>query len=170
MNNDPYASPVTDPYGMTYASNNAVSAAAVQQLQATKPWVRFISVMVFIGAGFMLLAAAGMLIAGSLAGASMGSRGGSGALTAGMSMGIAVVYGLLSFLYIYPGLKLWKYASAIGALLQSGSESDLVDALNQQRAFWRFTGIVMIVLLGLYALLIVGAILFGSLAAFRTTH
>lgn len=169
MNNDPYASPVTDPYGTTYASNGAVSAAAVKQLEGTKPWVRFIAVMVFIGSGFMLLAAAGMLIAG-LAGASLGARGGVGGLSAGMGMGIAVIYGALAFLYIYPGVKLWKFANAIAALLRSGSEADLVEALNQQRAFWRFTGIVMLVLLSLYALVIIGAILVGGIAAFKMGH
>jgi hypothetical protein len=125
--------------------------------------------MIFIGAGFMLLAAAGMLMVG-MAGASMGARGGASGLSAGLGMGIAAIYGAMAFLHIYPGIKLWKFASSIAALLRSGSDADLVEALNQQRAFWRFTGIVILVIMILYALVIVGMIFFGSLAAFKMSH
>ncbi len=55
-----------------------------------------------------------------------------------------IFYLLLSGLYIYPGIKLWKYGSIIGRLLGSRTEFDLQLALKEQRAFWKFTGIAVI--------------------------
>ena len=62
-------------------------------------------------------------------------------------IGLAGVYAAFTFILIFPALKLWKYADAIGSLLQTGSEEDLVAALNQQRSFWKLAGIMMIIML-----------------------
>jgi hypothetical protein len=51
MQNDPYATPATHVHHAS-PSNAAISQGVLQQLAGTKPWVRFISVLVFIGAGF----------------------------------------------------------------------------------------------------------------------
>lgn len=97
----------------------------------------------------------------------MSKASGSPMLAGGMGIGIAVVYGLLSFIYIYPAVKLWKYANAIRDLLRTNSEADLIDALNQQRAFWKFIGILFLSIVALYILVIVGAVVFGGYAAMR---
>ena len=154
MNTDPYATPMTNPYGGESSfPPGLVSAAAVQQLASTKPWVRFISVMTFIGAAFTLLAALGMFIAGAGLGSSVMTKTSQdnpalGAI--GGLVGVGAIYVFFAFLYLYPAVKLWKYASAIGSLLQTGSEADLVAALNQQRSFWKFVGIMMIISLVIF--------------------
>ena len=170
MNNDPYTSPLADPFGSTSGMSAGVSAAAVRQLEATKPWVRFFSVLIFIGAGFMLLAAAGLAIVGTVGAAAGSGKGAMAGMRGGMGIVIAVVYAALAFVYIFPGLKLWKYANAIAALLGSGSEADLVDALDQQRAFWRFMGIVAIVVLSIYVLVIAGVVVTSVVAAASMRH
>jgi hypothetical protein len=57
--------------------------------------------------------------------------------------------GLLAtlLLYLYPAVKLNSYANRIGDLLLSGRASDLQAALNEHRGFWRYIGIVTIVLI-----------------------
>jgi hypothetical protein len=169
METDPYSSPAENPSGSNLASAGLVSAAAVQQLAATKPWVRFISVMTFIGAGFMLLAAAGMVLVG-LVGASGAlpkpSNGAPNPLVGGVGFGLAAVYAIMAFIYIFPGVKLWKYGSSIGQLLQTGRDEDLVAALNQQRSFWKFAGIMMILIICLYILVTIGVVMVGAVAGF----
>ena len=164
MEPNPYSTPATNPYGASnLATADAVSAAAVQQLAATKPWVRFMSVLTFIGAGFMLVAAVAMVGMGSMG--AFAKSGAGAAFTGAMGFGMAAVYAVLSIIYIFPGIKLWKFASAIARLMQSGRDEDLVAALNQQRSFWKFVGILMLAILAIYLIVIAVAIIGGVAAA-----
>lgn len=160
---DPYSSPSSSIQPPAYTSDALVTQGVLQQLAGTKPWVRFMSVMMFVGAGLMLLGAVGMLLAGG----AMAAGGKPGLLPAGAMVGIVILYALLALVYIYPALKLWSYASKIGALLISGSSMDLEAALSQQRSFWKFLGIMMIAIFVLYILFIIGIAVFGGLAAMK---
>ncbi len=170
MNADPYVTPdAISAGGGGPNPQYMVSAAAVQQLATTKPWVRFISVMAFIGAGFLLLAAAGMFIASFAVGSSVMSKASQGNPAFGAIggfVGLAAIYAVLAFVYIFPALKLWKYANAIGNLLLTGREEDLIAALNQQRSFWKFVGIMIIVMLVVYLIAVIAiAVTVGVTAA-----
>lgn len=146
----------------------------MRQLAGTKPWVRFISVLMFVGAGFMLLAALVMGLAGGTIFSSMASTGSgpkfSGAMGAGIGLGIALFYGLFALLYIYPALKLWKYANRIGDLASSGQTRDLEAALNEQRVFWKFVGIMILAVFALYGAIIVLMAVVGGIGAMQGTH
>lgn len=165
MQNDPYAPPVSENIASAYPGITGVTQVAMQHLSGTKPWVRFISVLMFVGAGFMLILALVMGLVGGSVFANAGSGG--RALPAGMTLGMTIVYGLLSVLYIYPALKLWKYANDIASLLASGSVADLENALGQQRSFWKFVGIVVIVMFALYMVTVAVVIMGASVAAMK---
>jgi len=49
----------------------------------------------------------------------------------------------------------------------TGSNSDLVEALNQQRSFWKFVGIMVLVMIALYIVAIIGAVGFSMFFAIR---
>jgi hypothetical protein len=147
MSTDPYASPATPAYSSS-PSDSAVSAGALQQLAGTKPWVRFISVLMFVGAGLMVLGGIAMMFAGAAIFKNSPNPAPLGAI-------VGIVYLVFAILYIYPALKLWNYASGIAILLASGSVMDLEGALNQQRSFWKFIGVMMLAVLVLYALIAV---------------
>ena len=167
MNADPYLTPAAYPQNAQHAGS-LVSATAVEQLAATKPWVRFISVMAFIGAGFLLLGAAGMAVVGLLggmAGSGFPAKAPTGQITAAMGFGIATIYVLLAMIYLYPGVKLWKYASAIASLIQTGRNEDLVAALDQQRSVWKYFGILLICVISIYLVAIIVGVLFAGLLA-----
>ena len=168
METSPYSTPAANPYGSAGdASTNMVSTAAIQQLTATKPWVRFISVITFIGAGLMVVFAILMFIMGSVG--TMSKSGAASPFTGAMGFGMAVLYAVLSIIYIFPGVKLWKYASLIAILMQTGRDEDLVAALNQQRSFWKFVGILIIAVFVLYVFVIIGAIAFGGFVAMKAS-
>jgi hypothetical protein len=86
-------------------------------------------------------------------------------MTGGVAAALSVVYGLLGLLYIYPALKLWRYASGINVLARVQDSTSLHAALDEQRAFWKFIGIMILVILSLYLLIIVVALVGGLLAA-----
>lgn len=163
MSIDPYSSPVTHATPPSFSASTEVSQGVLAQLAGTKLWVRFMSVLMFVGAGFMLLAALVMLVAGG----SIAASAKPGTFPAGMMTGIAILYALLSVLYIYPALKLWKYATQIGALLISGSMMDLESALGQQRSFWKFVGIMVIALFAMYFVAVIAMVALGGFAAMK---
>ncbi len=157
---NPYESPsLSQETGVPSETSAAITQGVLDQLRRTKPWVRFISVLMFIGAGFMMLI-----------GVVMGVMGGFGAMAApegvafGLGFGVvmALIYGALALLYIYPAMKLWKYASRIAVLLDSGHPVELEAALNEQRKFWKFMGVVTIVVMVLYLVAIIVAVVLGA--------
>lgn len=169
---NPYSSPQANLFsGSSVSSADMVTQGAMLQLKKTKPWVRFISVMMFIGAGFMLLLAVVMAVVGS---AGMMQQAGSpfGDKLSGTAFGVgmAALYGLFSVLYIYPALKLWKYADRIRDLCNSMNSIDLEKALNEQRAFWKFVGVMIITMFALYFVIIIVAMAIGVGAMMKVNH
>lgn len=161
METNPYSAPVAMAGGGDlFSSSGLVSDAAIQKLAGTKPWVRLVSVLSFIGSGFTMLMAAAMFVMGTLGSFAAAGRSGA-ALPAGFALGLAIIYTIVAIVQLYPGVKLWKYASAIARLMQSHQEEDLVHALDQQRGFWRFIGIIIVTFIALYIVTIAVVIVFG---------
>ena len=127
-------------------------AAIGEQLRRTQPWVRFLSIAGFVSAGFMIL--------GGLAGGALGvATGGQEAAV------LLFLYPLLGVLYIYPSLCLLRYGNAIRQYLASRQGADLVSALDAQRSFWKFAGVLTaisfaVTIVGVMLAVLVG-ILFG---------
>jgi uncharacterized protein DUF5362 len=132
---------------LTPAPSDPSGLASVSvPLQRTQPWVRFLAIMGFIGAGFMVLVG---LTAG-VAGAATGRV---------ETIGLMVVYPIMAVLYVFPSLFLLRYADRIRSFVASGREQDLVGALDAQRSFWKFAGILTIasivfgILIGVFGVL-----------------
>ena len=116
-------------------------------LAGTKPWVRLCSVLLFVTAALVILVG---LIGGALAGSTFGE---------GPEMAaVGVFYAFMGLLYFFPALYLYRYASRIGDYLAGGEEAQLEHALDAQRSFWKFVGIVTLAGLVLIALTIVAAV------------
>lgn len=142
----------------------AIGAAVVDQLARTKGWTRLFSVLMWIGAAFLILAGGGMVIFGVVAGSAADQMEQQLAAIGG-AIGLGILYFLMAIFYIYPALKLGGYSSRITELMNVPSEANLVAALNEQRAFWKYVGILMVVMLGLYAVIIVGVLITTGIAA-----
>jgi hypothetical protein len=157
-----------EPASLAYSySQEAVSAAVVDQLKRTRGWVLFFSVILWIGAVFLVLG--GVLMIGM--GAFAGSAGvfGKGPLNEMAGVGgmavLGAVYLVMAIFYFYPAIKLGKFAARIRDLSSAPSERNLVAALNEQRAFWKYVGIMMIVFFVLYFVFIVIMIAVGVMGA-----
>ena len=138
-----------------------VSAGTVQALKETRPWVRLIAIVGMVMTGIMLLA---MLAAASFGFFTAAKGGGSvGGLEIIVILAMAVPLG---FLYFYPIVKLFKYSGAISRLHRSGSVKDLEDALGQQKSFWKFAGILTLIVLLLNLLVFIIALVGGGGSAF----
>lgn len=89
---------------------------------------------------------------------------------AGFQFFLGLLYAAMGVFYLFPSIKLWKYGSAILRLMGTGSNADLVEALDQQRSFWKFVGIMILVMIALYIVAIIGAIGFTFMTAARGIH
>lgn len=149
---NPYAPPGSRLDGPALASggSDGVSSLIQQHLRQTKPWVRLMAVVGFLVAGFQLLVALSAFIGGAFVEGIAGEE-----IPVAL---IGVVYLLLGFLSIVPAVYLWRYATAIGTLLDSQRLRDLETALACQKSYWRFLGIMVTVFLVIVALGLVAAI------------
>ena len=143
------------------------TAAMVEHLVGTKPWVRLMAVVTFASAGLMVLAGVGVMAAAVI----MPSVSGPGEAVTMVLAG--VFYMFMSLFYVPAGLYLTRFANAARRLqIGAGSPVEAVEeALKQQRRFWRYVGILTIVGFGMAILVLViavfAAVVAGVVAARR---
>ena len=156
---NPYSPPVAQaPYAsyvQPVAAGTSVSEGAIEMLRLTRPWVMFMSVVFFLGAGLMLLGGLAVMAMSALASAA----------SPGIPGWLGAVYIPLAAIYIYPGVKAWMYAGSIGRLLASRGVGDLESALLQQKSIWKYFGVTTIVCVVGYFVAIVVAVLAGVAGA-----
>ncbi len=132
----------------------AVAAEVVDALRATRPWVRFMGVLGILGT--ILMAVVALAVVGMTQGPLRG-------MPAGMRVVLPGIYLVMAAFQIPPVLFLNRYASRITDLLRDGGPDALAEALRAQKSFWRYVGIMTLVVLCIYALAAlvgVGAALF----------
>lgn len=114
------------------------------RLRQSRPWMKFLSVLGFVSCGLMVLFAVIALVMGAVT-----EFGG----TSGIFM--ASVYLLMSGIYVVPSYLLFQSAGALAELERTRQAGAMELALSHQWRFWRYLGIVAIVMLGIYALMLV---------------
>lgn len=137
--------------------NPAITEYMLQLMRETGPWTRFLSIIGFITVGIMLLVGLVMVL-----GLSFLPRGTGGPAMAFMG----IFYMASSLLYLFPSLYLFKYASAVKRLRESG-QSAVEDALLYQKSFWKFVGIVTIIAMIFAVLGVIAAIALPVFLAVR---
>lgn len=147
---DPYKAPAASLDGSSSAGSETVPSSVVTLMAQTRPWVRLLAVLIFIGLGLGLLA---FLVAVGMGSAAFGKAG---------AMSFVPLIVVLAF-YVPPAIFLWKYADGIRRLQDGGGMPALEDALGNQKSFWKYVGIFAVVMMSLYALFFVGALMFGAL-------
>ena len=135
---NPYQIPGTLNVTANASTELAVSPEGVRVLAGTKGWVRFLGVLGFVMTAFMVIGGIGIMA---------------------MTIGIGISYLVFSALNFFAAFKLNQYASRIGALMLMPSELGLLGALEAQRGFWKYVGIMGIVTIAFYVLAIFGGVM-----------
>jgi hypothetical protein len=137
---NPYQAP-TSAYDGSYPSSGqpgvGVSDRTVAALRKTRPWVVFVAVMNFVGAGFMILAS--LII-----------------MTKSAAEGIGMIFG--SVLVLLPGVAMIRYGQAINRLLHGGGVAELEQSMEAQASVWQVFGVYLLIYLVLATLAAIGAI------------
>jgi hypothetical protein len=122
------------------ASSPEITEQGISHLKGSAPWMKFMSIMGFIGSALIILSAFVMLAAGSDIP--------NGAI-------IGVIYIALGGVYIYVSYILWQWASSVSTFVLSRDSRSLENAFARQKALWMTAGILTIVFM---ALMLIGMI------------
>ena len=143
-----------------------ITQQAHEFLDQTRPWIRFVSIVIFVVAAMMAVAAVAMV---ALAMAGVISR--STASNPFGAVGIVIAaffYLMMACVYIAPGVFLHRYASAMRRFKETCAPEALEDAFKHQRSFWRFVGILTAIGLVIMLLVLVVAILAAIMGVLMT--
>jgi Family of unknown function (DUF5362) len=128
---------------------------AKTHLKETAKWAKLLAIIGMIIMGFVVLLGIVMMVSiSSLSSLSpeLGMMGGM------MGVGVGLFYIAMAVLYIYPIWKLYQFADLSKKALMSEDSDLLRQAFEAQKSMYKFWGILMIVLLAIYALIFVVSI------------
>ena len=122
-------------------------------LQQTAKWAKFLAIVGFVMCGFMVIAAfaIGSVIGGVM---SMGAEEmpGMGMIGGGM---FTVIYLLIAVLLFFPNMYLLNFANKMQAALASDDQPTITESFRFLRAYYRYIGIFIIVMICFYALVFI---------------
>ncbi|MBK3519891.1 DUF5362 family protein [Carboxylicivirga marina] len=124
-----------------------ISDSATYYLTATSKWTYFLSIMGFLFIGFIIMAG---IFASSMMSLMMGDA--AGLMPPGMGFLFGGIYVVFGILYLFPTMYLLKFSQKTKLALATSSNEELNVALSNQKSFFKFWGILTIVVISLYAL------------------
>lgn len=138
--------------------NLQLNEQAVAGLRESAKWSTFLSILGFIGIGFMVVAG---IFAGIAMSAIPDNPYGNGMNPLGpMKAILPLIYLVLAAIYFFPVLYLYKYAKGMKEALNYQNPNILSDACVQLGKHHKFLGIMTIVLISLYLIIVVGMVAF----------
>jgi len=126
--------------------NLKLTTESLNYLSETRKWTMFFAILGFIGIALMIL---GAIIIGII-----GLVGGTfGSMSEAWIMGvIAIVYLAFGVLYFFPVFYLLKFSTNMRNAIEKSDQSILTLAFQNLKSHYRFLGILIIVLFGVYIL------------------
>ena len=117
----------------------------------TSKWMKFLSILGFVGLGLMAI--------GGLSMFALGASFGEYMHTPFNPMLFGFFYLVFAVLYFFPVLYLFKAAVGLKEGV-NGSQDSLTSGFMNLKMHYRYVGILTIVIISLYILLIIGAVIF----------
>lgn len=142
-----------------FENNLHLNEVAKNHVLETAKWAKFLSIVGFVITGFIVIAA---LFAGSILGVLAQTNAEYSAIPAGA---ITFIYLLVAALYFFPCWFLFKAAVFLKSALVTNSSAELAEGLGKVNAYFKFMGILTLIVVGMYAVILVFALIGGGIAA-----
>lgn len=126
----------------------------IQNLNETRKWTNFLSIMGFIFIGLMILIAFAISSMMSTMAESESALPFSGTV-------LGFVYLIIAFIYFFPILYLYRFSKYTKKALETQNSNDLNEAFKNLKSHYRFMGIITIVMIALYAFIFLIGIAVG---------
>jgi hypothetical protein len=158
---NPYQSPETNVSAVKpMLCSGTVTPAMRNYLKGASGWMRFLGIVGFISCGFMVLAGGFMALLPALfmrmhefdAEELIADLPGALGAMSGF------IYIALAALTFFPAFFLYKAGARIRDYMRTDADSDLEEALRNNRIFWKFLGIITIISMALIPVTIIGGI------------
>ena len=132
---------------------------AIDSLRTSAKWSTFLSIIGFIGLGFMLLAA---LLVGSVFSTMSDNMGMAMNPMAGIMKFMPLFYVFLAVIYFFPVYYLFKYASGMKKALNFRNSEMVTESLSYLKSHHKFLGIMTIVVISLYIVGMIAMVIFAA--------
>jgi hypothetical protein len=133
-----------------------VDPQSIAYLGETARWAKFLAIIGFIMCTLIVLAG---IFAGTVF-SSLGDNFGMGAL----GVGAAIFYILIALLWFFPCLFLYRFAVRTQVALRNNEQQNLTAGLANLKSYFKFVGILTIVVISIYILLFIFAMLGAGMA------
>ncbi len=127
-------------------------------LVETSKWSKFLAIVGFIMAALIMLIGIGCIFFGSFIAAQLPDEFAFTGL-------IGFIYVVMGLLYYFPAKYLYDFSTYTRQALAIQNQASLVHAFSKLKSFYKFWGILMIIVLGMYAIAIIFSVLFAILAS-----
>jgi len=124
-------------------------------LHSAGKWSQFLSILGFIGTGFMVLGGISVSIMTAFIPDTKPNI-----FPFPMAL-FGVIYIVFAGVYLLPILYLFRFSNSIKQAVALKKQDQLSIAFNNLRAHYKTFGIIMIVIMCLYPIMIIGMVLFG---------
>lgn len=136
------------------ASSNelGLNAAAKDFLRQTGKWAKLLAITSII---FSLIIIIIGLFFGTIMGAisSLGGQNMPNMYAGSLGVFMAVFYGIIGLVMMYPGIRLLQFSSKTKQALEMNNAEAISEAFRRLRSVFRFYGIIVIIYLALFALM-----------------
>ena len=138
-----------------------LTSVGISYLNQARKWTYFLSIIGFIFTGLIVLMA--LFFSSFMAMFSgMGSSYGVSEFTAMGTGMVTVFYLFFALLYFLLSLYLYRFSKRVKGAINEEDSSQLEDGLKNLKSYWKLTGILTVVALGVYVLFFLINILFGA--------
>ncbi|NRT10450.1 DUF5362 family protein [Flavobacterium sp. 14A] len=152
--------------GITFQENEKMYLSQEAQgfLKETAKWAYFMSILGFVGIGFMVLLA---LFIGTIFSALNNMSGGMNPM---MGIGTGFISGLylvIALIYFFPVYYLFQFSSKMKKAFKVNDNELINSSFEHLKSHYKFIGIVSLVFVVLYALIILFSVLAAVVALFN---
>jgi hypothetical protein len=133
-------------------------------LKETVKWSYFLSIIGFVGIGFMVILALFIGTIFSAISSMSGSINSMGILETGMISGI---YLIIALLYFFPVYYLFQFSSKMKKAFKFNDKELITSSFEYLKSHYKFIGILALIFTVLYAFIILFSILAGAIALFN---
>jgi hypothetical protein len=150
---NPYESTQTDlDEQKPIVSQGVFTSAMIVHLKAAAPWMKFMGITSFVGSGIVIIVGILMFFLPVLGEEFDVTESVFSALINSAFGFFYLAYGAVSF---FPAMFLYRFASKINLFIKTKNERAMENALQNNKSFWKFYGVLAIILLAIIPLMFI---------------